>query len=242
MFDDRRKMKRRRPFKGLNLSIRSVRMDLAHLNSHGFQILPAILSANDCDQIIAAIEQTSADPNIRQPHLKTPQILAIFQRSKLRDLLSPPWRIIRSIYFDKTAEANWSVPWHQDLTICVRERHDVPGFGPWSIKDGFHHVHAPAEILDQITTIRIHLDDCGPENGPLRVLPNSHQTGRLSDTAIERHRATTPETTCLVPKGGALLMKPSLLHASSRATNPNHRRVIHLEVTTAKLPPELNWL
>jgi hypothetical protein len=32
-------------------------------------------------------------------------------------------------------------------------------------------VHPPAEILDKMLTLRVHLDDCGEENGPLRVIP-----------------------------------------------------------------------
>lgn len=44
---------------------------------------------------------------------------------------------VRAILFDKSAATNWSLGWHQDRTICVRERIDAPGFGPWSIKARF---------------------------------------------------------------------------------------------------------
>jgi ectoine hydroxylase-related dioxygenase (phytanoyl-CoA dioxygenase family) len=128
------------------------------------------------------------------------------------------------------------------LTICVRERKEVPGFGPWSIKGGLHHAHAPAEILDQIVTVRLHLDDCGEENGPLRILRGSHRHGRLTDAQVDGLRADLEEVTCVSPKGGAFLMKPLLLHASSRATKPGHRRVLHLEATQAKLPGGLDWI
>jgi hypothetical protein len=43
-------------------------------------------------------------------------------------------RPVRSIYFDKTPETNWMVAWHQDLTLSVRDRIDVAGFGPWSVE------------------------------------------------------------------------------------------------------------
>jgi ectoine hydroxylase-related dioxygenase (phytanoyl-CoA dioxygenase family) len=212
---------------------------MSPFDENGFQIIDNAISTESCDKIHKTIETAS---NLRQPHLKFPAILMSFAESPLRPFLAPPWHFIRSIFFDKTPEANWGVPWHQDLTICVRERRDAPGFGPWSIKDGLHHVHAPAEILDQILTIRVHLDDCTPENGALSVLPGSHKLGRMTDQQIESFRATHPEITCSIRKGGVLLMKPLLLHASSRATNPTHRRVLHFEVTQSTLPHGLEWI
>ena len=214
-------------------------MNLRELKDNGFQIIAPAISDAACDNILSVLEGES---NLRQPHLKFPEILVPILDSPLRSFFTPPWKFVRSILFDKSPRANWSAPWHQDLTICVRERRDAPGFGPWSIKDGFHHVHAPAEILDHILAIRLHLDDCGPENGALRVLPGSHKNGRMPDEAIEAFRLTHHEVICSLPKGGALLMKPLLLHASSRATRPSHRRVLHFEVTQAKLPNGLEWI
>lgn len=45
-------------------------------------------------------------------------------------------RPVRAILFDKTETANWSLGWHQDRTVVVAERRDVPGFGPWTVKAG----------------------------------------------------------------------------------------------------------
>lgn len=39
-------------------------------------------------------------------------------------------RPVRAILFDKTPQANWSLGWHQDRTIAVRERRETCGFGP----------------------------------------------------------------------------------------------------------------
>jgi hypothetical protein len=77
--------------------------------------------------------------------------------------------------FDKTADANWLVPWHQDLTICVKKKVDVPGYGPWTIKAGVPHVQPPVAILDRRLAVRIHLDNCSERNGALRVLPGTHR-------------------------------------------------------------------
>jgi ectoine hydroxylase-related dioxygenase (phytanoyl-CoA dioxygenase family) len=109
------------------------------------------------------------------------------------------------------------------------------------MKAGIVHVQPPTEILDAMLTIRIHLDDCDENNGALRVIPKSHLHGRLNSSSIQNHKSAIPEQICCVPKGGALLMKPLLLHASSSAINPSHRRVIHIEYCAAELPCGLRW-
>jgi ectoine hydroxylase-related dioxygenase (phytanoyl-CoA dioxygenase family) len=89
--------------------------------------------------------------------------------------------------------------------------------------------------------VRVHLDDCGPENGALRVLPGSHREGRLSDADVDRWRAEVPELLCAARAGDALLMRPLLLHASSAAVSPAHRRVLHFEFGAGNLPAGLEW-
>ena len=90
-------------------------------------------------------------------------------------------------------------------------------------------------------TIRIHLDECGPDNGPLRVVPRSHIHGVLEADASRALRDMHGETTCTVSVGGALLMRPLILHASSASTRPEHRRVLHFEYAAADLPQGLQW-
>ena len=150
-------------------------------------------------------------------------------RDLVERVLGPNAFIVRSILFDKTAESNWAVPWHQDLTVAVGERRDIPGFVGWSVKDGIHHAQAPREVLEQMLTVRLHLDDCGIENGPLRVLPGTHKSGWLDSDTINRLKHEIPEHVCVASRGSALVMRPLLLHASSRATQPGHRRVLHID-------------
>ncbi len=150
-------------------------------------------------------------------------------------------RPVRAILFDKTPDANWSVGWHQDLTIGVAENLPVPGFSVWSRKDGIPHVQPPAEILEQMLTARIHFDDCGEANGPLRVHAGSHRSGRLSPQHIAAWRAKGRETMCTADAGDILFMRPLLLHASSSSTVPAHRRVLHLEYAACSLPGGLRW-
>ncbi len=148
---------------------------------------------------------------------------------------------VRALLFDKVSGANWGVPWHQDLVIAVDERRDLRGFGGWSVKDGIVHVLPAADILAGMISLRLHLDDCGAENGPLRVLPGSHREGRLDDAGIARWRGSTPEFICLAKRGDVLVMRPLLLHASSAAESPVHRRVLHLDHAARTLPGGLRW-
>ena len=129
----------------------------------------------------------------------------------------------------------------KDLSIAVAEKLDAPGFSGWSVKQGVVHVQPPMAVLERMLTVRLHLDDCGADNGPLRVLRGSHAHGRLTDEQIERWKKSGEEVACLVPKGGALLMRPLLLHASAPAEQPCHRRVIHLEYAADPLPHGLRW-
>jgi len=124
--------------------------------------------------------------------------------------------------------------------IAVRERVEVKGWGPWSLKAGVTHVRPAAQILDQMVTIRIHLDDCGDGNGPLQVISGSHRQGLLSDTKIQNW-SKKEAVSCAVHRGDAILMRPLLLHASSPALHPSHRRVVHLEFAAHELPNGLEW-
>lgn len=148
---------------------------------------------------------------------------------------------VRGLYFDKRREANWKVPWHQDISVAVRHRRDAPGFGPWSVKAGVVHVQPPLSVLKRMLTVRLHLDKCDSEHGPLRVLPGSHECGVLKADEIRQFRATTEEAHCLVGRGGAVVMRPLLLHASSEATGAGHRRVVHLEYAAEQLPGGIEW-
>jgi len=146
---------------------------------------------------------------------------------------------VRGIFFNKNPKANWKVTWHQDCVIAVREKLDIEGWGPWSSKASVVHVRPAPAVLQQMLA-RIHLDDCGEDNGPLRVIPGSHRGGILSDAEI-KSRPKESAIECAVFRGDAILMRPLILHSSPPATKPSNRRVVHLEFAAAELPHGAKW-
>lgn len=149
-------------------------------------------------------------------------------------------RAIQAIAFDKTPGANWKVTWHQDVMFPFATRVTSPGFDLPSEKEGIHYARPSRHVLEELLAVRLHLDDCDHANGPLRVAPQSHRQGILRSTEIPAMVAQCGEATCLAAAGEALLMRPLLLHASSPATSPRHRRVLHFVYHANKLPAE-SW-
>jgi hypothetical protein len=179
--------------------------------------------------------------------LVLPPIRALANSPNLRNpvtqILGPQARPVRGLFFDKTADANWKVTWHQDLTIAIADRPPEfadPTYGPWSIKAGIPHVQPPIAILEQLLTVRLHLDAADATNGALNVLPRSHRSGRLSGEEIQAWRSQEA-VCCVADRGDLLLMRPLLLHASGTASNPSHRRVIHIDYAAIDLPSPLEW-
>lgn len=135
---------------------------------------------------------------------------------------------IQAIAFDKTAATNWKVSWHQDLMFPFFNRISTPDFSLPSTKDGVHYARPPSSVLSQLLAVRLHLDDCDEANGPLRVSPGTHDSGIISTAEVQATVEKHGQVSCLVKKGDLLLMRPLLLHSSSQANQPKHRRVIHL--------------
>jgi ectoine hydroxylase-related dioxygenase (phytanoyl-CoA dioxygenase family) len=135
----------------------------------------------------------------------------------------------RATLFEKLPDSNWLVAWHQDTALPLRERRDVPGWGPWSVKDGVNYAHAPAQALERILALRVHLDSSVEDNGPLRVLPGTHVQGVLTDDEIHSIAERSAGVDCLMPLGGVIAMRPLVIHASSKSRTENPRRVLHIE-------------
>jgi ectoine hydroxylase-related dioxygenase (phytanoyl-CoA dioxygenase family) len=159
----------------------------------------------------------------------------------VKPLLGDEVFAVRGILFDKKEGANWKVPWHQDVTIAVKTRIDAEGYGPWSVKQDVLHVQPPSVVMEGMLSVRLHLDDCPKTNGALRVIPGSHKVGKLGQESIDQIVATSEAVICEVNRGGALLMRLLMIHASSIATVPGHRRVIHFDYAASELTDGLQW-
>lgn len=226
---------------------------LGILARDGYAIVPDVVDGLAVDALLAALAPVGdavagTHGGARDLLRAVPAVREIARSRPVREIaeaaLGSGAFAVRGILFDKTPGANWKVVWHQDLTIAVRERRDVAGFGPWTNKDGVPHVQPPADLLARMVAVRLHLDDCTATNGPVRVIPGSHTHGRLGPADVERWRAERPEVVCTVPRGGVLAFHSLLLHASSPALAPAHRRVVHLEYVAAEwsvLPGGLSW-
>lgn len=156
-------------------------------------------------------------------------------------LTTPAARPVRAVMFDKSPTANWSVAWHQDRTVPVRERREVEGFGPWSLKDGILHVAPPFDVLSRMVTLRLHLDEVDPDNAPLRVAVGSHRLGRTAaGDAAERSRSME-QRVCLAGAGDIWAYRTPILHASDRASGDRRRRVLQVDYADFDLPGGLEW-
>jgi ectoine hydroxylase-related dioxygenase (phytanoyl-CoA dioxygenase family) len=223
------------------------------LIENGFAIINSIYSITEVEKILNVIENTNSDKEtfrktndlfaIRQFLKEVPNVSKLVFNDKLIAILEnffgDKYFVVKSIYFDKPQSSNWYVSYHQDLTISVDKKLEVDGFGFWTTKQNQFSVQPTLDILDNILTIRIHLDDTDENNGALKVVSKSHQKGIYRPETIDWTKEQ--EISCNVEQGGIMLMKPLLLHSSSRTTNNKQRRVIHIEFSSLELPKKLNW-
>lgn len=219
----------------------------------GFSTIENIYSKKEINKMLQFLETLDTSKEnfrkskdlfaIRQFLKEVPQIHSLIFNNKLKDLITAlfgaQYHIIKSIYFDKPESSNWYVSYHQDLTISVDKKVNLDYFGPWTIKQNQFAVQPPLQILENIYTIRIHLDDTNENNGALKVIEKSHLKGIYRPENIDWCREK--ETICSVNRGGIMIMKPLILHSSNRTTNNKKRRIIHIEFSDYQLPKEIQW-
>jgi hypothetical protein len=224
----------------------SQQSDRLTLHDHGAQLFAQALTAGDLWRVEEALAGQPAD----QAGVR------LFGVEPLRPLLAPDGPIgaiaasqvdgvarpVRAILFDKTAETNWSLAWHQDRVVAVRERIEVEGFGPWTRKHGALHVAPPADIQARMTTLRLHLDPVPSTNAPLFIAPGSHRLGRIPEAEVPRVVAESGTAVCLADRGDVWLYATPILHASEAASEPRHRRVLQVDYAVEELLGGLQWL
>lgn len=219
----------------------------------GFAVINSVFTDREIEKIAETIQKTDSSTEnfrksddlfaVRQFLKEVPEVKdLVFNenvKSIVRELFGEKYFAVKSIYFDKPETSNWYVAYHQDLTISVDKKLEMQGFGPWTTKKNQFAVQPPLPVLENIYTIRIHLDDTDEHNGALKVVPGSHAKGIYRPETIDWNTET--EEICNVEKGGIMIMKPLTLHGSNRTTDGRRRRVIHIEFSDTELPQELQW-
>jgi len=205
------------------------------IRKQGYAIIPDILESNEVNRLLDEFSRADL-PRSRaglRHAMKVAAVAAVAHDARLigiaREALGAEAFPFRATLFDKTPSANWLVVWHQDTALPLQGRHEFPGWGPWSVKDGVNYAHAPASALSQVLALRVHLDDSTAENGPLRVLPGTHTLGVLTDEALHDLSTKIAAVECLASQGGVLAMRPLIVHASSKSQSEISRRVLHIE-------------
>jgi Phytanoyl-CoA dioxygenase (PhyH) len=223
-----------------------VRINDLTYSDHGAQLFPAALRRDQLKVLEAALSHLPCDQaGLR---LRGVEGLAPFFAAKgaigccAASVLGDGTRPVRAILFNKTAEMNWALGWHQDRTIAVRGRVAVDGFGTWSLKSGMLHVEPPFELLSNMVTLRVHIDPVPASNGPLLIAPGSHTLGRIPKTDAWEVALRCGTVTCLAEPGDLWLYATPILHASEAAVAPARRRVLQVDFSVDGLPGGLDWL
>jgi phytanoyl-CoA dioxygenase PhyH len=212
----------------------------SHVND-GFSVVSSVFEAVELDRLAKALDGASLQRSRAGARhlLSVPAVVALARDSRLTELAAEVLGCdpvpFGATLFDKASEANWLVVWHQDTALPLMERRDAAGWGPWSTKGGITYAHAPASALSQVVALRVHLDASAEDNGPLRVLPGTHNLGVLTDQQIHSAAARIEPATCTVEPGGVLVMRPLLVHASSKAISAAPRRVLHFEYAASRV-------
>ncbi len=209
----------------------------------GAQHFPSALGLGDW----LAFADNLAAPRAGMRLFGVPQIHYLLQnhscmQSIAKQCLGSTPMPVRAIYFDKSAENNWSLNWHQDRTIAVKQKAAISGFGPWTVKQGVTHVEPPFALLEKMMTVRLHLDAVIMDNAPLKIVTGSHRLGKITEHQYAKIVATYSVKSCLAEAGDVWAYSTPVLHASDASKSLSRRRVIQIDYSADPLPPPLEWL
>lgn len=211
----------------------------------GFALVHGLLEPADCDALAALAAACVSDAPGSREMLAHDWCRELAQRLRQHPAIAaviPAGHLaVQCTYFEKSVTQNWLVPVHQDLSIPVRERVEHPDLRGWSEKEGSLFVQPPVALLEELVAVRVHLDPCGDADGPLQFVPRTHRSGRIDAAQARALRQAGPVVHCALEKGGALMMQPLALHASSKASGASRRRVLHFVFGPANLPCGLQW-
>jgi len=213
--------------------------------SCGFAVVAQVLADSECAKVAGHFDTFTSDEAGSRALLELDWcrnlVHTLRSNPEIARHLSSDTVAVQCTAFSKTPETNWLVSLHQDLSIPVWERVQHPECRGWSSKQGVLFVQPPVAVLESLVAVRVHIDACSADNGALRIVPRSHQLGRLAADVQTKVRDASGERVVPVARGAALLMRPLLLHASSKAAVPDGRRVLHFLFGPRTLPLGLRW-
>lgn len=211
----------------------------------GFAGIPHVLPSGECESLAEMLAALGSDTAGTRCLLAEDWCRTLAQRLRahagIAQLLPEHYAAVQCTYFEKSVERNWLVPIHQDLSIPVAARVEHPALRGWSEREGGIFVQPPAEVLAQLVAVRVHLDPCSNNDGPLQFVPGTHRHGRIGAEDARCYRQAGPVVACTMERGDALAMRPLVLHASSKADGGSRRRVLHFVFGPRELPFGLAW-
>lgn len=219
-------------------------METLTLDRDGAERVPAALDAHQCAKLAHLLCRDNLRPGRRLFNIAGLASWLVIGGpiGKLAaDHLGALAKPVRAVLFDKRADRNWALGWHQDRTIAVREKIASPGFSNWTVKQGVTHVAPPFSLLARMLTMRIHFDPVDAANAPLLVIPGSHRRYWQQSEIDNAVRAYCPYL-CLADRGDIWLYSTPILHASDAAAQPSRRRVLQIDYSADALPGALEWM
>jgi ectoine hydroxylase-related dioxygenase (phytanoyl-CoA dioxygenase family) len=213
--------------------------------AQGFALVPDVLRTQRCETLAATLSsllQGAAGTRSLLQQAWCQQLATELQTHPALALdIGADAVPVQCTYFEKSQLHNWLVAWHQDLSIPVAQRVHHPDLTGWSMKEGVQYVHAPDAVLQQLVAVRLHIDVCGVDDGPLKVVARSHRLGRMDAESLQAVDKTQDATVCTIGQGGLMLMRPLLWHASGKSRGQSQRRVLHFVFGPRALPYGLQW-
>ncbi|QDV27604.1 phytanoyl-CoA dioxygenase family protein [Aureliella helgolandensis] len=226
----------------------------------GCQFLPQVLEAHQLAEVSATLERllVSEDEGVLRSRGTAygvrnllrlwPEVVDLVRlpavREQVQSILGERGGVVRGLVFDKPPERSWTLPWHRDRTLAIeRVPEDLLDFAHPTHKAGTAHILAPNWLLGEMLTLRFSIDPMTAENGPLVVMPGSHQTDSAGDGDLDAPNTTLMQTV-FCDAGDVFMMRPLLAHSSlvSQAGTSMRRRIIHLELCSREqLPGEFCW-
>lgn len=168
-------------------------------------------------------------------------VAALASIDRLASRLLPGARPVRMVAFDKSEARSWSLPWHQDRVVAVRERVEAPGFFNWTRKSGVWHVEPPIDLLERMLLLRVHLDSADAGSGCLEIATGSHSGGMIANDRAEGVASAAVTEQCIAERGDVLAAKALILHRSGASHSSASRRAIRIDYSADRLPAPLEW-